>query len=55
MRFSLKVIESKFTWHFLFLQFDPSCFKNSSDPDVTPKKPIYHFYWKYEILIPNRN
>ena len=26
MRFSLKVIEFKFTCHFFFLQFDPSCY-----------------------------
>ena len=30
--FLWKVLESKFTWHFLFLQFNPSCF----DHDVTP-------------------
>ena len=38
---------------FLFLTVQSLLFQNNSNPDVAPNKPIYYFYWKYEILVPS--
>ena len=62
LRFSLKFlcdfcwkgIESKFKYHLLFLQFNSSCFKSVSTQMLSPTKPSYYFYWKYEIVIPKK-
>ena len=42
-----KIIESKFTWHFLSLQFYPSCLTQMLRPTWYY---FYYFYWEYDPI-----
>ena len=48
--FRWNVIECKFAWYFLFLQFNSSCLKTILNLMLRPTWPIGYFYWKYEIF-----